>query len=81
MSKSALNNLEPSAPQATAFFNDLNSMAPSGKQGGTPMVSRVGKSTIAHYLCFSNGLPEKPVFPDGYDPRKVPKEVMEDKVR
>ena len=34
-------------------------MVRSGPQGGTPMVSRPGKSTIAQYLCFSNGVKQK----------------------
>ena len=34
-------------------------MAKSGYNGGTPMVSRPGKYTIAQYLCFSNGVKQK----------------------
>ena len=32
------------------------SMMQSGPHGGTPMVSKPGKQTITHYVCFSNGI-------------------------
>ena len=38
-------------------------MQRSGPQGGTPMVSRPGKSTIPQYLCFSNGVKSKATVP------------------
>ena len=32
------------------------SMMQSGPHGGTPMVSKPGKQTISHFVCFSNGI-------------------------
>jgi hypothetical protein len=39
-------------PKSSPFLNDLKTTTVSGK-GGTSMVSRHGKGTIATYLCFS----------------------------
>ena len=44
-------------------FGNEDLMAKSGLLGGTPMVSRRGKQTIAEYLCFSNGIKEKEYVP------------------
>jgi len=41
------------------IFGNADTMAKSGALGGTPMVSRRGKQTIAEYLCFSNGIKQK----------------------
>ena len=41
------------------MFGQTENMTKSGFQGGTPMVSRPGKQTIAEYLCFSNGVKQK----------------------
>ena len=46
-----------------AAFGQHNSMSKSGPAGGTPMVSRSGKQTIAQYLCFSNGIKVKEYIP------------------
>lgn len=42
-------------------FGKVDTMAKSGPSGGTPMVSRSGKFTIAQYLCFSNGVKSKAI--------------------
>lgn len=73
--------MEETVPKNDPFFNDLNSITISGKTGGTPMVSRSGKQTIAQYLCFSNGLPPKPMFANGYDESKLPLEILQEKLR
>lgn len=58
-------------------FGVEDCMAPSGKAGGTPMVSRPGKMTIATFLCFSNGIKmKKPEVEDDLDPTKVPSELL-----
>ena len=44
-------------------------------------MSRPGKSTIAQYLCFSNGLPMATVFPNGYDESKLPLELLQEKLK
>lgn len=46
-----------------SIFGKVDNMSKSGPQGGTPMVSRSGKFTIAQYLCFSNGVKSKAVVP------------------
>lgn len=30
----------------------VNSMLPSGNQGGSPVMSHKGQETIAHYMCY-----------------------------
>lgn len=45
------------------------------------MVSRQGKSTIAQYLCFSNGAPERIEFPNGRDESKLPLELLQEKLK
>ena len=35
------------------------SMMPSGPNGGTPMVSKPGKASVSHFICFSNGIKMK----------------------
>ena len=63
-------------------FGVEDCMAPSGKQGGTPMVSRPGKMTIATFLCFSNGIKmKKPEVQDDLDPTKVPSDVLKAKLK
>jgi hypothetical protein len=39
--------MEQVVPKSDPIFNDLASISLSGKTGGTPMVSRSGKQTIA----------------------------------
>ena len=63
-------------------FGVEDCMAPSGKAGGTPMVSRPGKMTIATFLCFSNGIKmKKPEVEDDLDPTKVPSELLQAKIK
>ena len=46
------------------------------------MVSRPGKQTIATFLCFSNGVKQKPPEEiDDMDPNKVDKEVIKAKLK
>ena len=53
------------------MFGVEKCMTQSGKSGGTPMVSRPGKQTIASYLCFSNGVKYRPEIEiDELDPTK-----------
>lgn len=45
------------------------------------MISRPGKATIAQYICYSNGLPPKAEFPNGYDEKQVPIEILHEKLK
>jgi hypothetical protein len=45
------------------------------------MISRPGKATIAQYICYSNGLPPKKEFPNGYDESKLPIEILHEKLK
>ena len=65
-----------------AAFGQLNSMTKSGPQGGTPMVSRPGKQTIAEYLCFSNGVKRKEYVPtDPMDFNNRPVEEIKERLK
>lgn len=44
---SSLKTTQAKFPQSNPIFNDLQSVAISGTLGGTPMISRPGKATIA----------------------------------
>lgn len=58
-------------------------MTPSGPVGGTPMVSRPGKATIAQYICFSNGIPDPPSAADKlnlFDPSTRPTEAIKTQI-
>ena len=61
------------------IFGGSDHMTTSGPVGGTPMVSRPGKATIAQYICFSNGIPEPPSASDKmnlFDPTTRPTEAI-----
>ncbi len=75
---SAQEELEMLVPQSDPFYNDLKSIMPSGKLGGTPMVSQNGKYTISQFLCFSNGSENK--YLSSYEAKKVPMDVMQQKL-
>ena len=62
--------LELLVPQSDPFFNDLRSIAISGKLGGTPMVSQNGKFTISQFLCINNGIETK--FTSSSDSQPIP---------
>ena len=48
--------VDPGFKVRQAVFGQNESMAHSGKMGGTPMVSHIGKQTIVQYVCFSKGM-------------------------
>ena len=56
-------------------------MMESGPHGGTPMVSKPGKQTIANYVCFSNGVKLKDEDEFELDPAHVPMHIIEEKLR
>lgn len=66
----------------STVFGKSESMAKSGVGGGTPMLSRPGKSTIAEYLCFSNGVKQKEYMPtDPMDFTNRPLEQIKERLR
>ena len=63
-------------------FGERDGIAKSGSQGGTPMFSRPGMSTIASYLCFSNGVKQKPYEPtDPMDFTNRPLEEIQERIK
>ena len=68
--------------ETKAAFGDTGGMLKSGPAGGTPMVSRSGKQTVAQYLCFSNGIKQKEfVANDPMDFTNKPVEEIKERLR
>jgi len=53
-------------------MGENRSMMASGPNGGTPMVSKPGKASVNHYVCFSNGIKIKEEDFSELNPKFVP---------
>lgn len=64
---------------------DITSMHYSGSQGGNPVLSRSGLSSIKQFMCFQSAIDRENPYSKhdfgNFDLRKVPIELIKEKIK